>query len=168
LGLEPDGRYLLFPADPARRVKRHDRALEVARLAGAELLSTAEVDPAEMPAWINAAAAVIVTSESEGFGLVALEALACGVPVLSTPVGIAPVAVSGTDGCLVAPFDAEAWAAAARAHLEAADPRVDPDPAAATFSAERMAERVLAAYSGLAGSEPASEGARPESGARVP
>ena len=168
LGLEPDGRYLLFPADPARRVKRHDRALEVARLAGAELLSTAEVDPAEMPAWINAAAAVIVTSESEGFGLVALEALACGVPVLSTPVGIAPVAVSGTEGCLVAPFDAEAWAAAARVHLEAADPRVDPDPAAASFSAERMAERVLAAYSGLAGSEPASESARPESGARVP
>jgi hypothetical protein len=68
----------------------------------------------------------------------------------------------------VAPFDADAWAAAARAHLEATDPRVDPDPAAAAFSAERMAERVLAAYSGLARSEPARESARPESGARVP
>jgi glycosyltransferase involved in cell wall biosynthesis len=38
LGLEADGRYLLFPASPERRVKRFDRAKQVADLAGAELL----------------------------------------------------------------------------------------------------------------------------------
>ncbi len=43
-----------------------------------------------MPTWMNAANAVLVTSDNEGFGLVAVEALACDVPVLSTPVGIAP------------------------------------------------------------------------------
>ena len=43
-----------------------------------------------MPDWINAANAVLVTSENEGFGLVAVEALACDVAVLSTPVGVAP------------------------------------------------------------------------------
>ena len=30
LGLDPDGRYLLFPANPARPEKRHDRAAELA------------------------------------------------------------------------------------------------------------------------------------------
>src|SRR5438270_264495 len=82
------GAYRPFPADPGRQEKRYDRATEVA--AGAELLVLRNVDPAEVPLWVNAASAVLVTSEREGFGLGALEALACDVPVLSTDVGIAP------------------------------------------------------------------------------
>jgi teichuronic acid biosynthesis glycosyltransferase TuaC len=150
LGLDPAGRYLLFPANPDRPVKRHDRAEQVARLAGAELLVTREVSPEDMPLWVNASAAVLVTSESEGFGLAPLEALACGVPVLSTPVGAAPVMAGAVEGCLVAPFEPESWAGVARAHLDEGDPRVEPGPMPALFSAERMAERVLAAYRGLA------------------
>ena len=42
--------------------------------------------------------AVLVTSEREGFGLAALEALACDVPVLATPVGVAPEALAGVAG----------------------------------------------------------------------
>ena len=38
LGLDPNGRYLLFPASPGREVKRFDRAEEIARLTSAELL----------------------------------------------------------------------------------------------------------------------------------
>ena len=150
LGLDPAGRYLLFPANPDRAVKRHDRAAEVARLAGAELLTTAEVNPEEMPFHHNAASAVLVTSESEGFGLGALEALACGVPVLSTPVGVAPLVAGSVEGCLVAPFDAAAWASVARAHLDAGEVRIDGGPMPAAFAAERMAERVLSAYSAIA------------------
>jgi teichuronic acid biosynthesis glycosyltransferase TuaC len=149
LGLDPEGRYLLFPASPKRPVKRHDRATEVARLAGAELLSTTEVDPEQMPLWINAAAAVLVTSDNEGFGLAGLEALACRVPLLSTPVGAAPLVAGSVDGCLIAPFDAVAWARVASDHLDAADARVEGGPMPALFSAGRMAERVLAAYRGV-------------------
>ena len=91
-----------------------------------------------MPLWINAANAVLVTSDYEGFGLAAIEALACDVPVLSTPVGIAPYALRGIDGGLCAPFDAESWAAAApRRTSHAADPRVDGAARAATLSAGR-------------------------------
>ena len=150
LGLDPAGRYLLFPANPDRAVKRHDRAAEVARLAGAELLTTTQVNPEEMPYHHNASSAVLVTSDNEGFGLAALEALACGVPVLSTPVGVAPLVAGSVEGCLVAPFDAAAWASVARAHLDAGEARIDGGPMPAAFSAERMAERVLSAYSAIA------------------
>jgi glycosyltransferase involved in cell wall biosynthesis len=146
LGLDLGGRYLFFPADPARPEKRHDRAAALAAACDAELLSGGGIEPERMPLWLNAAAAVLLTSEYEGFGMVAVEALACGVPVLSTPVGIAPYALGGIEGCLCAGFDRERWAALARLHLDAADPRVEGATRAASLSAASMAERVLEAY----------------------
>jgi teichuronic acid biosynthesis glycosyltransferase TuaC len=146
LGLDPAGPYLLFPAMTSRRVKRYDRAQEVARILDAELLSGDGVDSEQMPLWMNAANAVLVTSDNEGFGLVAVEALACNVPVVSTPVGIAPFLLHGVEGCLTAPFDAARWAAALRGHLDAADPRVTGRERAAWFSARLMADRVIEAY----------------------
>jgi glycosyltransferase involved in cell wall biosynthesis len=151
LGLDPAGRYLFFPANPARPEKRHDRAAELARACQAELLTGGAIDPDEMPLWLNAANAVLVTSDYEGFGLACVEALACDIPVLSTPVGIAPFALGGVAGCLCAPYETSAWSAVARAHLEAADPRVDGVGRAASLSASRMAERVVEAYRGLLG-----------------
>ncbi len=151
LGLEADGRYLLFPANPARAEKRHDRAAQLAAACGAELLTGGAIDPEEMPAWVNAANAMVVTSDYEGFGLAAVEALTCDVPVLSTPVGVAPYALAGIAGCLCAPFDTERWAAAARPHLDAADPRVAGAARAASLSAARMAERLLVAYRDVSG-----------------
>jgi glycosyltransferase involved in cell wall biosynthesis len=146
LGLDPAGRYLLFPANPRRQEKRHDRALALATASGAELLSGGSIPPEEMPFWINAANAVLVTSDYEGFGLAAVEALACDVPVLSTPVGIAPYALAGVAGTHCAPFDLGAWTAAAKPAIEAADPRVEGAGRAASLSAGRMAERTIVAY----------------------
>src|SRR3954468_4766716 len=67
LGLEPAGPYLLFPHDPSRPLKRHDRAVEAA--GDVPLLTLGGVPPGEVPYWINAANAVIVPSAKEGFGL---------------------------------------------------------------------------------------------------
>ncbi len=102
-----------------------------------------------MPLWMNAAGAILVPSDYEGFGLVAVEALACDVPVLSTPVGIAPALLDEVDGCLSAPFDASEWAALARSHLDG-EGRVAGRDSAMRFSARRLAERVAAAYEDLA------------------
>jgi teichuronic acid biosynthesis glycosyltransferase TuaC len=147
LGLDPGRPYLLFPADRARKAKRHDRAARVAaRLPDVELLSLRGVPPEEVALWINASNAVLVTSEYEGFGLAALEALACDVPVLSTPVGIAPLALGGLAGSLCEPFDEERWASFARTLVETPDPRLRGRERAELFSSDRMAERVLAAY----------------------
>jgi glycosyltransferase involved in cell wall biosynthesis len=146
LGLDPDGRYLLFPANPRRQEKRFDRATEVAAATGAELLSGGSIEPDEMPLWVNAANAVLVTSDYEGFGLVCVEALACDVAVLSTPVGVAPFALGGIAGTLCAPFEVEVWKGAVTPHLDAADPRVEGAARAASLSAARMAERTIEAY----------------------
>jgi teichuronic acid biosynthesis glycosyltransferase TuaC len=149
LGLDPDGRFLLFPANPRRAEKRVDRALEVAAASGAELLTGGSIEPDQMPLWVNAANAVLVTSDYEGFGLTCVEALACNVPVLSTPVGIAPFALAGIAGATCAPFDAPSWSEAARPHLDAADPRVEGAARATSLSAARMAERTIVAYRGV-------------------
>jgi glycosyltransferase involved in cell wall biosynthesis len=149
LGLEARGRYLLLPADPSRPVKRADRARALAARTGATLLTLGGVAPDEVPHWVNAANAVCVPSDHEGFGLAALEALACDVPVLSTPVGVAPVALGAIAGTHVGPWDETAWAAAAAPHLDDPDPRIRGRDRAAMFGAERMAERVLEAWRAL-------------------
>lgn len=151
LGLETEGRFLFFPASPLRREKRHDRAAELAAACGADLLTGGSIEPDRMPLWINAADAVLVTSDYEGFGMAAVEALACDVPVLSTPVGIAPYALGGIDGCLSARFDLATWGAVARRHLDAADPRVAGSRRAATLAAGPMADRTIEAYRAVVG-----------------
>ena len=146
LGLDPSGRYLLFAADPARPEKRHDRASALAQAVGAELLTLGRVDPDRVPLWVNAVSAVVITSEREGFGLAALEALACDVPVLATDVGIHPLALAGVQGALCAPFDVGAWAAVAGPHLDAEDPRVRGRMRASLFGRDRLALRVFKTY----------------------
>jgi teichuronic acid biosynthesis glycosyltransferase TuaC len=148
LGLDPAGPYLLFAADPARREKRHDLALQAA--GDTPLLTLGAAAPGDVPLWINAANAVLAPSDREGFGLSVLEAMACDVPVLATPVGIHPEALQRLPGTLCAAFDAAIWRAALAPHLAAADPRLNGGRARAEqWSTDRMAARVLEAWRGL-------------------
>ncbi len=144
LGLDEAGPYLLFPADPGRSEKRYDRAAEIA--GDVRLLALKGVPPNEVRLWVNAANAVLVTSERESFGLAVLEALACDVPVLATPVGIAPEVLAGVEGSYCGPFDPVAWRTALAPLLADEDPRVEGRAAAKAYSADRMAERVLEAW----------------------
>jgi glycosyltransferase involved in cell wall biosynthesis len=113
------------------------------------LLSLGDVDPAQVPLWVNAASAVVIPSESEGFGLAVLEALACDVPVVATPVGNHEAALTGIAGTLCAPFDRDAWRAALAPHLRHPDPRVAGRERAGRWSADRMARRVADAWAEL-------------------
>jgi glycosyltransferase involved in cell wall biosynthesis len=94
---------------------------------------------------------VIVTSERESFGMATLEALACEVPVLSTPVGVAPEVLAGVEGAYCGRFDAAVWRERLRSLVENEDPRVDGRAAAARYSADRMADRVYAVWQELVG-----------------
>lgn len=71
------------------------------------------VTPAHLAHWFRAADVVVMPSFSESFGLVALEAQACGTPVLAANVGGLPQAISdGRSGLLVEGHTAAAWASA--------------------------------------------------------
>lgn len=66
----------------------------------------------ELPDWYRASDLVCVPSYSESFGLVALEAQACGTPVVATAVGGLRTAVAdGISGSLVDGHDPRAWSA---------------------------------------------------------
>jgi D-inositol-3-phosphate glycosyltransferase len=64
----------------------------------------------KLPNWYRAADLVCIPSYSESFGLVALEAQACGTPVVATAVGGLRTAVAdGISGVLVDGHDPRAW-----------------------------------------------------------
>ena len=68
------------------------------------------VPRAQLPNWYRAADLVCVPSYSESFGLVALEAQACGTPVVATAIGGLRTAVAdGISGVLVDGHDPRAW-----------------------------------------------------------
>ena len=69
--------------------------------------------PTRLREWYRAADVVAVPSHNESFGLVALEAQACGTPVVATDVGGLRTTVrDGVSGLLVPGHDPVAWASA--------------------------------------------------------
>lgn len=108
--------------------------------------------PAEELAQVYRAADVVtVPSHNESFGLVALEAQACGTPVVAAAVGGLPVAVSdGVSGLLVSGHGAGQWADALSSVVR--DPAYRDKLAsgatghAARFSWERTTEALLETY----------------------
>ncbi|WP_329243011.1 glycosyltransferase family 4 protein [Actinoallomurus sp. NBC_01490] len=80
-------------------------------------LSTRPLAWSQVPSWLAEAAVVIVPSRAETFGLVALEALGCGVPVVAYDIGNLPDLVGTRDdagGVIVehSAGPAELWRAA--------------------------------------------------------
>jgi len=72
----------------------------------------APVTHGQLADWYRASDLVCIPSYSESFGLVALEAQACGTPVVATAVGGLRTAISdGISGSLVDGHDPKAWSA---------------------------------------------------------
>lgn len=69
------------------------------------------VPEGDLPPLYSGALAAVLPSLYEGFGLTALEAMACGVPVVCSGVGSLPEVV-GDAGVLLDPRDVAAWARA--------------------------------------------------------
>jgi glycosyltransferase involved in cell wall biosynthesis len=85
---------------------------------------TGEAPHEDIPRWMQAADVVVLPSEAEGMPNVVREALACGRPVVATPVGNVPGVLSPDAGVLVPPGDPAALANALATVLAR---RWDPD-----------------------------------------
>ena len=101
-----DGPPLLL----AGRASARARALDVP----GRVTLTGPVSDAELSALYAAADALVLPSHDEGFGLTAVEALACGTPVAAFAVGSLPEVLEGSEGAeLVEPGDLDALLVAA-------------------------------------------------------
>jgi D-inositol-3-phosphate glycosyltransferase len=99
--------------------------------------------------WMRAADIVAVPSHNESFGLVAVEAQACGAVVVATDVGGLPTAV-GDAGLLVDGHDVHAWVDAMESVIDNPELRADLSARAARrargFAWEVTAERLAGVY----------------------
>jgi glycosyltransferase involved in cell wall biosynthesis len=82
-------------------------ALERCALRSSHVTPTDE----QLRALYSGALAVAVPSSAEGYGLTAVEAMACGAPVLASNAAALPEACAGA-AILLPPFDTDAWALA--------------------------------------------------------
>lgn len=105
--------------DHSAYVTRFAAVLDASGLPATAVIRTGPLPQALMPALYRAAAALVFPSIKEGFGLVALEAMACGVPVVVSR--IAPFTEYLGDGDVLwcDPYDAASIAEAMAAALEA-------------------------------------------------
>ena len=115
VGWAQDTRHVLFPYSPERGLKDYPRARRVVDAVDGRFPEPVElhyiigVDHDEVPTYMNAADALLLTSRREGSPNVVKEALACDVPVVSTDVSdvrdrladVSPSAVCGSDDELV-------------------------------------------------------------------
>ena len=131
--------------------REQQRLAQMAAQAGvaARVVFTGSVPHRKLPAYYAAANIYVQASHYESFGLVGLEALACGCPVVTSPVGVmASLGERGQPGCILtdgAPGTMAAAIAAVRDGAKAWPPAAIRD-AVREFNWPQAAASALEAY----------------------
>jgi teichuronic acid biosynthesis glycosyltransferase TuaC len=150
LGL-PQGRPLvLWAGDPSRPEKRWDlaqAAMQVLRSRRDDVgLVLAWGQPhARLPLYMDACDVLLLVSDAEGSPMVVKEAMACNLPIVSTPVGDVPQVIAGTRGCYLCSQEPADIAAKLEAAL-ASPGRSDGRQRVQHLELGRVALRVVAVY----------------------
>lgn len=152
----PDARFVFIGADrshcPGERTHAQYLADEFTPEVRAQIQLLGRLPDAEVQCWLQRATLFVAPSLYESFGLIFLEAMRCGTPVIGTSVGGIPEVVEhGKSGVLVAP---ESPCALARAIIDLLGNPVQRaelgergrERFQTLFSASRMGTQMVAVY----------------------
>jgi glycosyltransferase involved in cell wall biosynthesis len=153
----PDTELVIAGGPPPSRLSSDleaRRLLKIAKLEGVadRVRLLGQVSREEMPAWLRSSDAVVCTPWYEPFGIVPLEAMGCGVPVVAAAVGgLIDTVVDGVTGRHVPPRDPETLAKVLRPVLADSMMReafgaAGRDRVVARYSWDRVAEDTVNAY----------------------
>jgi teichuronic acid biosynthesis glycosyltransferase TuaC len=112
LGLPMDKKLVLWAGNHLRPEKRFDIIQEAItllkeRMPQAELVLVSDKPPSSIPAYMNACDVLFLVSDKEGSPNVVKEAMACNLPVVSTPTGDVRDLIGDTEGCYLCSQDPE-------------------------------------------------------------
>lgn len=146
----PDGALaVLFPSSPTRPKKAYPRfqeVLERLRTQGTEVheLRLQGLTRDEVPDLMAAADVMLMVSTQEGSPVAVMEALACGLGVVSTPAGDVPSMLAGARNAYCAEYDAAAFADAVLRVAAADEQPRTPDPRSEAFAEQRVLDDLVA------------------------
>lgn len=128
LGWDPGKCYVLFPGNPETPRKGIRMATAAVKQASQllgeplEMPILNDVPHDDVPLYMNACDVMLLASVHEGSPNVVKEAMACDLPVVSTPVGDVPLLFEGTTGYVTAPREPGSLARALVQSLESDGP----------------------------------------------
>lgn len=151
LGWDPSKFHLLFSGSNDLEVKGFDLARRAHHELGglgvdSELHILRNIAHEEVPLWLNAANAFLLTSTHEGSPNIVKEAMACGTPIVSVDVGDVKERILGIDGCSIVGANAKDLALSLREISRLGDFRTKGYEIMKPMSIQHIAKRILDVY----------------------
>ncbi len=150
VGWSDKKRHILFTSNPDRVEKNFTlakKAFEYINDNNLVLHYLKNIPNDRVPYYYNASDVIILTSFWEGSPNAIKEAMACNVPIVSTPVGDVDEVISNTKGCYISTFDYRDFASDIKRALKFK--KTDGREAIKHLKSEIIAKKIIDIYKGI-------------------